>query len=67
MLYVPVYLCVVGLRAALLLPHLPLALTVLLAIPILGEWPAAPDWPAIIVISVGVYIVCGGPLPAGRA
>jgi drug/metabolite transporter (DMT)-like permease len=39
------------------------AMTALMAIPILGEWPGAIDWAAIIAISVGVYIVSGGPLP----
>jgi len=42
------------------------AMTALLAIPILGEWPAAVDWMAIAVISLGVYAVSGGPLPALR-
>jgi drug/metabolite transporter (DMT)-like permease len=40
------------------------AMTALLAIPILGEWPSAVDWVAITLISIGVYIVSGGPLPA---
>jgi drug/metabolite transporter (DMT)-like permease len=39
------------------------AMTALMAIPILGEWPAAIDWFAIAAISVGVYVVSGGPLP----
>jgi drug/metabolite transporter (DMT)-like permease len=43
------------------------AMTALMAIPILGEWPSAIDWIAIAVISIGVYVVSGGPLPAGRA
>jgi len=42
------------------------AITALLAIPILGEWPSAVDWVAITLISVGVYIASGGPLPARR-
>ena len=42
------------------------AMTALLAIPILGEWPAAVDWMAIALISLGVYAVSGGPLPALR-
>ncbi len=42
------------------------AMTALLAIPILGEWPTAMDWMAITLISAGVYIVSGGPIP-GRA
>jgi drug/metabolite transporter (DMT)-like permease len=38
-------------------------MTALLAIPILGEWPASIDWIAITLISIGVYVVSGGPLP----
>jgi drug/metabolite transporter (DMT)-like permease len=38
-------------------------MTALLAIPILGEWPSAIDWTAIVLISAGVYFVSGGPLP----
>ena len=37
--------------------------TGLMAIPVLGEWPAAIDWVAIVLISGGVYVVSGGPLP----
>jgi drug/metabolite transporter (DMT)-like permease len=40
------------------------AMTALLAIPVLGEWPSAIDWMAIALISIGVYVVSGGPLPA---
>jgi drug/metabolite transporter (DMT)-like permease len=43
------------------------AMTALMAIPVLGELPSAIDWMAIAVISIGVYIVSGGPLPARRA
>src|SRR5262249_39131928 len=39
------------------------AMTALFAIPILGEWPSALEWGAIALISVGVYVVSGGPLP----
>lgn len=39
------------------------ALTALMAIPVLGEWPQKLDWAAIVLISGGVYIVSGGPLP----
>jgi drug/metabolite transporter (DMT)-like permease len=39
------------------------AMTALLAIPILGEWPTLSDWGAISLISIGVYIVSGGPMP----
>ena len=38
-------------------------MTALMGIPILGESPSAIDWVAIVVISIGVYIVSGGPLP----
>src|SRR4051794_2849103 len=34
----------------------------LMGIPILGELPSVTDWIAIVVISIGVYIVSGGPL-----
>ena len=43
------------------------AMTALMAIPILGEWPSAIDWMAIILISIGVYAVSGGPLRGLRA
>ena len=39
------------------------AITAVLAIPILGEWPATSDWIAMVLISVGVYIASGAPLP----
>jgi drug/metabolite transporter (DMT)-like permease len=39
------------------------AMTALLGIPILGEWPTLLDWTAISLISAGVYSVSGGPLP----
>ncbi len=42
------------------------AMTGLMAIPILGEWPSTLDWMAIVLISIGVYIVSGGPLPGRR-
>src|SRR5712691_9073888 len=42
------------------------ALSALLAIPLLGEWPEAADWAAIILISAGVYLASGGPLPDSR-
>jgi drug/metabolite transporter (DMT)-like permease len=47
-------------------PALCPAMTAVLAIPILGEWPTAIDWIAIILISAGVYVVSGGPLPGRR-
>jgi drug/metabolite transporter (DMT)-like permease len=42
------------------------AMTALMAIPILGQWPTALDWIAITLISIGVYAVSGGPLPMRR-
>ncbi len=39
------------------------AMTAIIAIPVLGEWPTEIDWLAIAAISVGVYVVSGGPLP----
>ncbi len=39
------------------------AMTAVMAIPVLGEWPQKQDWAAIVLISAGVYIVSGGPLP----
>ena len=42
------------------------AMTALMAIPILGEWPSSVDWAAILLISVGVYVVSGGPMPRWR-
>jgi drug/metabolite transporter (DMT)-like permease len=39
------------------------AMTAILGIPILGEWPSAVEWIAICTISAGVYVVSGGPLP----
>jgi drug/metabolite transporter (DMT)-like permease len=36
----------------------------LLAIPPLGEWPNETDWVGILLISAGVYLASGGPLPS---
>jgi len=41
-------------------------MTALMAIPILEEWPSAVDWVATTLISVGVYVVSGGPMPRRR-
>jgi drug/metabolite transporter (DMT)-like permease len=38
------------------------AMTALMAIPVLGEWPKPIDWVAIAFISIGVYVVSGGPM-----
>jgi drug/metabolite transporter (DMT)-like permease len=40
------------------------AITAILAIPILGEFPAPSDWVAMLLISAGVYVASGGVLPA---
>ena len=40
------------------------ALSALLAIPLLDEWPNETDWVAILLISAGVYLASGGPLPS---
>jgi drug/metabolite transporter (DMT)-like permease len=39
------------------------ALSALFAIPLLGEWPNKTDWAGIVLISAGVYLASGGPLP----
>ena len=39
------------------------ALSTALAIPLLGEWPATSGWIGIALISAGVYLTSGGPLP----
>jgi drug/metabolite transporter (DMT)-like permease len=36
------------------------ALSALLAIPLLGEWPTPADWIAIMLVSFGVYLASGG-------
>jgi drug/metabolite transporter (DMT)-like permease len=41
-------------------------MTAVMAIPLLGEWPSPVDWAAIALISVGVYVVSGGPMPRWR-
>lgn len=35
----------------------------LFGIPLLGEWPNATGWAGIGLISAGVYLASGGPLP----
>lgn len=42
------------------------AMVAIMAIPVLGEWPAATDWIATVLISFGVYAVSGGRLPVRR-
>jgi drug/metabolite transporter (DMT)-like permease len=39
------------------------ALSALLAIPLVGEWPTRADWFGILLISAGVYLASGGPFP----
>ena len=40
------------------------ALSALSAIPLLDEWPNETDWLGIVLISAGVYLASGGPLPS---
>ena len=42
------------------------ASSALFAIPLLGEWPNRTDWLGIVLISAGVYLASGGPLPVLR-
>jgi drug/metabolite transporter (DMT)-like permease len=42
------------------------ALSALLAIPLLDEWPNEIDWVGILLISAGVYLASGGPLPSRK-
>jgi drug/metabolite transporter (DMT)-like permease len=42
------------------------ALSALFAIPLLGELPGKTDWLGIILISAGVYLASGGPLPGRK-
>jgi drug/metabolite transporter (DMT)-like permease len=57
---------ILGASSGAAFPALCPAMTAVLAIPILGEWPTAVDWIAIISISAGAYVVSGGPLPGRR-
>jgi drug/metabolite transporter (DMT)-like permease len=41
-------------------------MTALMGIPVLGEWPSSAAWAAIIIITAGVYLTSGGPLPRLR-
>jgi len=49
----------------MLLPFVALGpiMAALMAIPALGEWPSNVAWFAIMIISSGVYLASGGPLP----
>jgi drug/metabolite transporter (DMT)-like permease len=53
---------ILGASGGAAFPALCPALTAVLAIPILGEWPTTLDWLAIALISAGVYVLSGGPL-----
>jgi drug/metabolite transporter (DMT)-like permease len=57
---------ILGASSGAAFPALCPAMTAVLAIPILCEWPTAIDCIAIILISGGVYVVSGGPLPGRR-
>jgi drug/metabolite transporter (DMT)-like permease len=39
----------------------------LMAIPALSEWPTSIDWLAIGMITAGVYLASGAPLPGWTA
>lgn len=39
------------------------ALSAVFAIPLLDEWPTTSGWVGIVLISAGVYMASGGPLP----
>jgi len=41
-------------------------MTALMGIPVLGEWPSSVVWAAIVIITAGVYLASGGPLPTFR-
>lgn len=41
-------------------------MTALMGIPVLGEWPSSVIWAAIVIITAGVYLASGGPLPTFR-
>jgi drug/metabolite transporter (DMT)-like permease len=43
------------------------ALSAVLAIPLLGELPTRSGWVGISLISIGVYLASGGPLPVLRS
>jgi drug/metabolite transporter (DMT)-like permease len=43
------------------------ALSALIAIPLLGEWPSRSDWIGIGLLSTGVYLASGGPINLRRA
>jgi len=53
----------VVMRRANLDPLRATALSALFAMPLLGEWPSATDWLGIALISAGVYLASGGPVP----
>jgi drug/metabolite transporter (DMT)-like permease len=42
------------------------ALSALLAIPLLAEWPNESGWIAIVLVSIGVFLASGGPWPHRR-
>jgi drug/metabolite transporter (DMT)-like permease len=42
------------------------ALSALCAISLLGEWPNKTGWAGIVLISAGVYLASGGPLPSRK-
>lgn len=57
---------ILGASAAAAFGALVPALSALFAIPLLREWPSETEWPAIVLISAGVYLASGGQLPSHR-
>ena len=59
-------IALIGAAAAAAFGALVPGLTALIAIPLLGEWPTRIDWLAMALVSAGVYLSSGGPLPGRR-
>jgi drug/metabolite transporter (DMT)-like permease len=57
---------ILGASGAAAFPALCPAMTAVLAIPVLGEWPTVVEWAAVILIWAGVYVLSGGPLAGFR-
>jgi drug/metabolite transporter (DMT)-like permease len=60
-------IALIGPSAAAAIISLGPVIAALLGIPILHEWPSLTDWIGICVISIGVYLASGGPLPRRAA
>jgi drug/metabolite transporter (DMT)-like permease len=57
---------ILGASAAAAFGALVPALSALFALPLPGELPSRPGWVAISLISLGVYLANGAPLPPRR-